>query len=677
MRHQGWLLRLGAVSFALSAIAPAACSSDEDVGTWPSYLELNANTGGASGSVTVVTTAAMTSATASVGSIMMTDAGSDVPAGGAGGAGSSVSVSGVGGGGGAGGAGGSGSGGSGSGGCAGQPDMTACNDGNPCTMVDYCANGACIGVLTVMCVSPIEDCKQSDGVCDQNTGQCIYGDAPDGTPCEDGNLCTKQDACMAGACMPSGFQETCMTSDPCYESVGMCSPGSGMCSFTPKPNGTACGGQAGQCVTGGMCSAGVCVGGSPKPNGDPCEDGNKCTVGDTCSMGACSPGAPTVCQPGACQVNALCDPGTGLCASQPAVDNSPCSDGNACTEDDTCQGGACAQGTPKQCVNLNPCFNTDGTCDGVTGMCEFTQKGVGEPCGGGASDCVNAGTCDAAGSCSGSPKMDGTGCDDSDECTLTDACAAGVCVGGDPKTCPLAQCDASASCDSATGMCSYMPKVNGEGCDDGDACTQLDTCQGGMCTGMNAIVCDPVPCYAQGTCDPASGACSSDLLPNGSACGGETGTCIASGTCTDGVCSGPPVEDGTPCPDLIECTVEKCKTGQCVSAPALDGVPCEGGAGICVAGACLVEEPPAAGSGGSSGVGASSTVAGAGGAGQGGDNSGGAKDKEVSRLHGGGCSAGGGSSGLELPAGAALLLLLASRRRRRGATASGGPPSRA
>ena len=43
------------------------------------------------------------------------------------------------------------------------------------------------------------------------------------------------------------------------------------------------------------------------------------------------------------------------------------------------------------------------------------------------------------------------------------------------------ECHEAGVCNSETGECTYQPKANGVSCDDGNACTQSDTCQSGVC----------------------------------------------------------------------------------------------------------------------------------------------------------------------------------------------------
>ena len=63
--------------------------------------------------------------------------------------------------------------------------------------------------------------------------------------------------------------------------------------------------------------------------------------------------------------------------------------------------------------------------------------------------------------------------------------------------------------DAATLPVNCVPfcsvRANGTPCNDGNACTRTDTCQGGQCVGTNPIVCPaPDQCYLPGTCEPGN-----------------------------------------------------------------------------------------------------------------------------------------------------------------------------
>src|SRR5713226_4205029 len=121
-------------------------------------------------------------------------------------------------------------------------------------------------------------------------------------------------------------------------------------------------------------------------------------------------------------------------------------------------------------------------------------------------------------SCASQP--DGTPCNDGDACTQTDTCQSGICVGSNPVTCTaLDQCHVAGTCDPTTGICSNPTATDGTACNDGNACTQTDTCQSGTCVGSNPVTCTALDqCHVAGTCNPATGICSNPTVTDGTAC---------------------------------------------------------------------------------------------------------------------------------------------------------------
>ena len=99
-------------------------------------------------------------------------------------------------------------------------------------------------------------------------------------------------------------------------------------------------------------------------------------------------------------------------------------------------------------------------------------------------------------------------CSDADACTHDDVCdGAGGCSG------TAIQCDngnpcTDDSCDP-TGVCSFTP--NAAVCDDGDACTEADTCSAGFCGGGPVDCDDGNPCTAD-ACDAAAGCSHEPIL---------------------------------------------------------------------------------------------------------------------------------------------------------------------
>src|SRR5262249_40602744 len=118
-------------------------------------------------------------------------------------------------------------------------------------------------------------------------------------------------------------------------------------------------------------------------------------------------------------------------------------------------------------------------------------------------ECHMAGECDVnTGVCSDPAKPDGAPCDDGNACTQADTCQMGVCTSGKPVGC-MAQdfCHLPGQCNLETGACDSPAKPDGDECDDGDACTLHDTCQAGVCIPGAPNDCSPY------RCNKASGQC--------------------------------------------------------------------------------------------------------------------------------------------------------------------------
>src|SRR5207244_2437656 len=190
--------------------------------------------------------------------------------------------------------------------------------------------------------------------------------------------------------------------------------------------------------------------------------------------------------------------------------------------------------------------------------------------------CHVAGTCDpASGTCTTPHRANGTACNDGSACTQTDTCQAGVCTGANPVVCAaLDQCHDAGTCDPASGVCSNPDKPNGSVCTDGDACTQTDTCQAGACVGTNPVVCAALDkCHVAGTCNPASGVCSNPDKPNGSDCT-DGNACTQTDTCQAGTCVG---TNPVVCAALDQChDAGTCnpQTAACSNPTAADGATC-------------------------------------------------------------------------------------------------------
>jgi len=181
-------------------------------------------------------------------------------------------------------------------------------------------------------------------------------------------------------------------------------------------------------------------------------------------------------------------------------------------------------------------------------------------------------------------------CDDGNACTTVDLCdGQGTCGGGGPLQCDDADVCTDDACDPVLG-CTFTP--NTAPCDDGDACTTSDACDGaGSCAGGAPRVCDDAEVCTDDACDPALGC---TFTPNTAPCD-DGDACTTSDTCDGaGSCAG-----GAPrvCDDAEVCTDDACDpvlgcTFTPNTAPCDDGDACTtsdtcDGAGSCAGGAPL------------------------------------------------------------------------------------------
>jgi hypothetical protein len=224
-----------------------------------------------------------------------------------------------------------------------------------------------------------------------------------------------------------------------------------------------------------------------------------------------------------------------------------CDDGSACTLGDKCDSLGVCVGTLKLCnTPPNECFQSVGIC--TNGECAYSAKSA-----------------DVA-------------CDDRNPCTLQDKCDGLGSCGGTLKACntpPSPQCyEPTGVCDAANGECAYRAKPVNTVCNDGEACTYNDVCNGAGTCGGTALVCNtPSVCQEQGgTC--VNGSCQYPFKSSGAVCSDNdactegdrcdgAGNCIPSNVvteCAGGFCQilgecRP--ESGCECPD-------GCASGVCI-----------------------------------------------------------------------------------------------------------------
>ena len=159
------------------------------------------------------------------------------------------------------------------------------------------------------------------------------------------------------------------------------------------------------------------------------------------------------------------------------------------------------------------------------------------------------------GVCNNPTKDNNTICNDGNACTQTDTCQSGICTGANPIICIASdQCHNAGVCDSSNGICNNPEKNDGATCNDGNACTQTDTCQSGSCSGTNPIICSILDqCHNAGVCDPSNGVCDNPAKDDGSSCNDQN-ACTQSDSCSSGTCIGS---------DLIVCVAfDQCHSAE-------------------------------------------------------------------------------------------------------------------
>lgn len=187
---------------------------------------------------------------------------------------------------------------------------------------------------------------------------------------------------------------------------------------------------------------------------------------------------------------------------------------------------------------------------------------------------------------------DGTPCDDGNACTSGETCSDGSCVDGEPVVCPqLDPCHVSGECDPSTGLCTSPAAPDGTDCDDGNACTVGDSCFEGTCLGGERVVCpSPDSCHLKGVCDPNSGRCMSQPVPEGTPC--DLGDSLCNVEECDGLGSCVAIAVVDCFPDACNESVCGPKRGTCHLDPHPDQTPCDDGdscteSDVCIQGRCI------------------------------------------------------------------------------------------
>jgi len=271
-------------------------------------------------------------------------------------------------------------------------------------------------------------------------------------------------------------------------------------------------------------------GGGASTGGSGGAGGAVTTTTSTGTPGACVDDSSCTSLNGACTTGVCAD---GVCTAVPANQFAACDDGKFCTVGDSCQNGVCAGSQQKLCEGGDACHVA--VCDEATQGCVTT------------------------------PGNNNAQCDDGDSCTYFGTCSNGVCQKGPSIDCSFLNtaCTMGVCLPGGNG-CSSAPVNNGNVCNDGQFCTQNDTCQNGACTGGPPLQCAPPGGCFISICDETVDSCTSVPGNDGMVC--EDGNaCTIGTTCLTGVCAGgTPSADGIDCNDGTSCTTgEICAAGVC------------------------------------------------------------------------------------------------------------------
>lgn len=452
-----------------------------------------------------------------------------------------------------------------------KPDGVGCDDADKCSSGDACQAGVCAAGTRTTCAA-LDDCHAA-GSCDPSTGDCTNPAKPDGSQCNDNSVCTTVDTCTGGKCggpAPSCDDGVACSVDSCSDQLGGCSNDRSKCPCTTNQecnDGNPCNGvetcdlQNSQCVAGvavncsafdNACNLGVCspatgtCSASPKPNGSACDDSDACTPASSCQAGVCQGANRKLCTASdQCHDAGTCNAGTGACSNPAKGNGASCDDNDKCTQASSCQAGRCLGSNPVTCTAMDACHDA-GTCNPGSGMC------------------------------SNPPKGDGASCDDNSKCSRTDKCQAGRCIGGNLVVCtPSDSCHDAGVCAPGSGMCSNPAKADGAGCDDKSKCTPTDTCLAGTCVGSGAPTCTPRGTCYLGLCDPDTGSCVNQVKDSGSSCD-DASVCTTGETCDGkGTCAGGTV---TQCPAAPQCKASTCDSVKgCGFSNQPNGTLCDDG----------------------------------------------------------------------------------------------------
>ncbi len=323
--------------------------------------------------------------------------------------------------------------------CATDAGCLAWDDGDLCNGVAFCDHStdppSCQpDPSSVVNCATVDDTDCRKNLCQPQTGKCAMSLIDAGTPCDDGNTCTKNDYCLFGACSAGTDTCACQKDADCAD----------------QEDGDVCNGTL-------YC--------------DKSGDEPVCKLNTNTAI-VCPQNTGSVC------LKKVCHPVTGQCLEQPDHDGDACDDSNPCTGGTHCAAGGCV-GEVLSCEDGNGC--TTDFCHPVEG-CQHKAKVCDD-----GNSCTADGCDSQTGVCSvATEPLDGAICNaDQNGCTINDVCVAGLCKAGKLAICPLetSACDLAicASTGATSFACTKTAIGDGAPCDDGVACTVGDACKSGAC----------------------------------------------------------------------------------------------------------------------------------------------------------------------------------------------------
>jgi len=252
---------------------------------------------------------------------------------------------------------------------------------------------------------------------------------------------------------------------------------------------------------------------------------------------------------------------------------------DGCSECQSCSGGACRDTTGNDCGTCKVCDTgncvdkdpgaacTGGRCALSATCCSSCIDSTGaclsstsEHCGLGGAACTDCGQC---GTCTGGScqPTTGGGCDDGNPCTEDDTCANGTCAGTAVPTDDGNDCTTD-SCDPMGGI-THTNVMPGTRCDDGASCTMNEECNdhdgdGDMGTPFTCLDMTSIDCADGNPCTSDTPPCMGTTCPhtpemNGTPCANDL-RCVFNKACQDGACTG----EARNCNDDNPCTTDSC-----------------------------------------------------------------------------------------------------------------------